>query len=420
MTDVVPTEALAGSVPLASEAAVEATVPEAGEQRGLPFDVEHLGPLRRAVLDALIDNERPLTVAEIVAHMPPGTSRNSTESAIKREFDAGRIERVAPGTYRLAPPKPPEPPKPAAPPEPNPVPAVGHTDEEQWFAWLDAWKAGGKWEGPGNPPDQSGCLVPVDIIAKHNDRVRKREQRRRDAEAAAARQAEADRELRHKLIAATAGNFVPGPALDDVTPIRSAMETVSLGRILQAIRNKTDRLLYPKNEPAKSWRDPRLLEAIAKDFCRLDVLPRLVATWSAAGKAPQAAGASEASPAVPAPTNQGNAFAAPPVPVDLAPEGKAVAAAAPGALPDAARPVAEGRESIVAAFKRNQPQQPVAPRDRPPERQAEPEGMTDPGWRFLLEGYRAGNLAWPAKHGPPPEAAGCKVPRHILREYRFS
>jgi hypothetical protein len=76
--------------------------PEAGEQaaaRALPAIEHSVGKLRQAVLDALLDNEKPLSVAEILSHMPVGTSRNSTESAIKREFDAGRIERVAPGTY---------------------------------------------------------------------------------------------------------------------------------------------------------------------------------------------------------------------------------------------------------------------------------------------------------------------------------
>ncbi len=81
---------------------VESAAAPAAE-RGLPYDVEHLGPLRRAVLDHLVDTDEPQSVAQLLSAMPPGTTRGSAESAIKREFDAGRIERVAPGTYRLAP-----------------------------------------------------------------------------------------------------------------------------------------------------------------------------------------------------------------------------------------------------------------------------------------------------------------------------
>jgi hypothetical protein len=42
-----------------------------------------------------------------------------------------------------------------------------------------------------------------------------------------ARQAAADRELRDKLIAATGGNVIRGPGIDDVSPIRAAMEVYS-------------------------------------------------------------------------------------------------------------------------------------------------------------------------------------------------
>jgi hypothetical protein len=71
-------------------ASVSAAAPA---ERALPFDVDHLGPLRRAVLDALVDADEPLSVSRILAEMPPGTTRGSAESAIKREYDAGRIER---------------------------------------------------------------------------------------------------------------------------------------------------------------------------------------------------------------------------------------------------------------------------------------------------------------------------------------
>src|SRR5258707_11465923 len=133
MTDTHAAEAPAEPAPPAPEAAaeVETTPAEAPADRTLP-NVEHLGVLRRSVLDHLVDTEGPQSVALILAAMPPGTTRGSGESAIKREFDAGRIERVSPGVYKLAPAKPAEPPKPTP---PDPV-HKEHTDE-QWFAWLD-------------------------------------------------------------------------------------------------------------------------------------------------------------------------------------------------------------------------------------------------------------------------------------------
>jgi hypothetical protein len=140
------------------------------------------------------------------------------------------------------------------------------------------------------------------VIAKHNDRLRKREERRRDREAAAAKRAAADRELRDKLLAATGGNLIRSSAIDDVAPIKLALELVPLERVLSAIRCKTDRKLYPKNEPATSWRDPVLLKEIAENYCRSMIVPNLVAAWAAAGKAPaKPAGASGASPAVQVP-----------------------------------------------------------------------------------------------------------------------
>lgn len=61
--------------------------------------------------------------------------------------------------------------------------------------------------------------------------MREREVRRKDAEAAAAKQAAADRELRDKLVAETHGNFLDGSGLNDLAPIGSAMEIVPLERL---------------------------------------------------------------------------------------------------------------------------------------------------------------------------------------------
>ena len=59
-----------------------------------------------------------------------------------------------------------------------------------------------------------------------------------------------------------------------------------------------------------------MLKKIALDWLRFDVLPNLVAMWSAARKAPQkAADAPKASPAVQVPAEPENAPAVPPLPV---------------------------------------------------------------------------------------------------------
>src|SRR6266699_1222674 len=132
--DAEPPEAAAApevetSVSVELDAVASAAVPA---ERALPFDVDHLGPLRRAVLDALVDADEPLSVARIIAEMPPVTTLGSAESAVKREFDQGRVIRTSPGHYTLAPARPVEQPKPTP---PDPV-CSDHTDE-QWFAWLE-------------------------------------------------------------------------------------------------------------------------------------------------------------------------------------------------------------------------------------------------------------------------------------------
>jgi hypothetical protein len=403
------TAELDGAPPQAeAPAAEESATGEAETEAIESFDPrtsipESLGPVRRAILEGLIDTEGPMSVSQLHAVMPPGTPRSTAEASILREFRSGRIERVSPGHYTLAPARPPEA-KPAPPPEP--VRADGTTDEV-WLAWLGEWRAGGKWEGPGNPPNQSGCLVPLGVIAKHNDRVRKREERRREAEAAAAKRTAADVELRDRLIGATGGNVVRGPGLDDVAPIKLALQVVPIDRILSSIRYKTDRKLYPKNEPASSWGERRLLKAIAEDYCGSVIVPRLVAAWEAAGKSPapktqsspaaaqmpddidelrrlhdspsappgphiaadaatdmlhEAAGASEAPGATPEAPEAENASTAPPangsVPSDDNPgEPDSMPAALTAAMP--AEPT---RSSILAAFNRNRtPPQPAAP-----------------------------------------------------------
>jgi hypothetical protein len=456
----------------ASVDAVAAPSADALAERALPFDVDHLGPLRRAVLDALVDADEPLSVSRILAEMPPGTTRGNVESAIKRNFDAGLIERVGAGLYVLGKPKPP---KPAEPPRPPPV---APEDEQVWLAAFEAWIVGpDSWDRTtlGPRPDEPGRRIPADIVARGVDRSRKRQERRREAEAAAAKRSAADAELRSKLLAACNGNFQPGPGLDDLSPIKSALEIVPLARVLTTIRYKVDKRSYPANPTLVSWRNPVLLKEIAENYCGSEIVPRLVAAWSVAGKAPatkaqslqpdgemldidelrrrhdsehepagphvmplpdaaldvlqEAAGASEALPAVQVPPEQESAPETPPA-NGSAPSGDSVAEPASDPPEAAAPPGAVGREQVLAAFARNRTlasPPPAAPEPRPAEKpwfagprvpQQERE-MTDEGWRFVLSGYVAGNLAWAAKHGPPPRAEGCRVPTRILREFRL-
>jgi hypothetical protein len=63
---------------------------------------------------------------------------------------------------------------------------------------------------------------------------------------------------------------------------------IPLDVVLGAIRSKCDLRIYPKNEPAASWREERILRAIAEWFCRR-LAKNMVATWQAAGSAPQKA-----------------------------------------------------------------------------------------------------------------------------------
>jgi hypothetical protein len=304
MTDAVAIEAPAEPVPVlaapdvAAEleaaapdaAASPAEAPAAAAERVMP-EIEHpIGSLRQAVLDALIDNEGPRTVSQIIAHMPVGTSRNSGESAIKREFDSGRIVRTSPGHYRLAPVKPAEPPKPTPTPDP-PKASEDNRTTEQWFALLEAWDADPScWnvERDGPPPDQPDCRVLLLIKVRFADRLRKREERRKDREAAAAKQTEADAALRAKLIAGCFGNVTLGAGINDLAPIKAMLaDGVPLEHVLIGLKRVTDRRIDPKATPISSWREPRVLESVARSVLLGGLLPRLVDAWSKAGIAPQ-------------------------------------------------------------------------------------------------------------------------------------
>jgi hypothetical protein len=199
----------------------------------------------------------PQSVAQILAAMPPGTTRGNAEAAIHREHKAGRIVRTSPGRYVLAPPKPP------APPEPPPPAALkmievlagfawpaadrGALTEDEWFQALDARYADpSSWDvGKFGPPD--GSKVPFDIMRRWRDRIRKRRERQAEAAARAERQREADTALRDELIEAAGGCVVRGPALDDVAPIRAALaDSIPMDVVTTAIRAKVTAASTPR------------------------------------------------------------------------------------------------------------------------------------------------------------------------------
>jgi len=201
VTDTAAAEAPAESVP--PEAAA-APAPEA------ELETEVNKSARERVIDHLTDSEGPQSVEQILAGT--GLNRNACEQAIFRAKKAEQIIWVAPGVYALAPPKPP------------PRSLRGHTDDE-WIARIKAWQANpASWkiEEDGPPPNNPNHRIPQDVVGQFKDRQKREREKaaKQDAEAAAARQAAADRQLRDQLLAATGGNYTPGPALDDVAPIK--------------------------------------------------------------------------------------------------------------------------------------------------------------------------------------------------------
>src|SRR5258708_34147947 len=248
-----------------SEAEAPASVEAAADARPLPEIEYPIGATRQAVLDHFLDSEGDQTIAQIIAGVG-NASRNTIETAVRREYEAGRLLRGAPGVYRLASPKPPEPSKPAPPPQPESGRSDGMTNQ-QWFDALESWLVdSSSWdvEALGPPLDQPGHKIPWDISMRFSERLRKRLERRKDAEAAAARRAAADAELRDQLIAACYGNFTPGPGLDDVSPIRAILEDVPIDHVLIGLRQKVDRRCDPMSAPIASWREVRFLPPAAR------------------------------------------------------------------------------------------------------------------------------------------------------------
>jgi hypothetical protein len=433
--DIEPIEALAAgssashAAPLEAGAATpEPPEPPAFDPRGeLPAS---LGLPRRAILDALLDADGPLTVQQLWDAMPQGTTKNVAESSIHREMTAARIRRCGVGQYELAPFKPPAPPEPPAAAIATLAMAAGFgwkTDpdalagmsEGEWFAALEAWYADpSTWDAAkfGPPPDHPDNRVPFDLERRFQERVRKRRERQAEAEERAALQRAADAELRDQLIGFASGFVLRGPRLNDVGPIRRVLaDGIPMGIVELGIRNACDKRLNPKAQRAAAWADEHVLRSIAEMFFRRVMRPAMVSAWATAKSAPgEATGASDAPPAVeepPAPEPAPEVFLAQSAPV---PDG------------DAAHGIGEdARASILARFSRKaasaeQPAPPprpwFAPAPASPPQEVE---MSDEGWRFVLEGFAAGSVAWSRRHGPPPETPGCRVPAHILRDFGY-
>jgi hypothetical protein len=385
---------------------------------------------REKVLDHFADCDDPdQSVAQII--QGTGLSRNTCEQAIFRAVQSEQLQRVSQGVYRLAPPKPPSPPKPE-PPSRN-----GHTNDE-WIARIEAWQANpATWnEEDGPPPNDPNHRIPLDVVGRFKDR-----QAREAKEAAASKQEAADAALRDQqeaedfklldaLLTACNGNYSRTAALADPRPIHVILASgVPVEDIITTIRCKVDRRSYPKNQTIGSWSEPWFLKAVAEQYARWVLVPRLVEKWRgrieaqaqgdvskmdtpAASQKPT--GASEASPAVQVPPEPENAPAPSPPQPDHIPDGNA------GDLGIEA-PDQPTRDSILAAFARNRvPPQPVEPPPRPPERQAErqTEAISQEGWEELVAGYRAGVVNWNVRRlGPEPGQPGCRAPRDILRSF---
>src|SRR5712672_3978981 len=256
MTDTAAAEAPAESVP--PEAAA-APAPEA------ELETEVNKSAREKVLDHLTDSEGPQTVAEII--QGTGLSRNTAEQAIHRAAQAGQIERVGVGLYKLAPPKPPPPPR----PEP-PAPAIGGRTYEDWMTLMEAWYANpATWDVAtlGPAPGQPGCLVPMQASMMFARRLERRE--KQEAE---------DFKLLDQLLTACHGNYHRTAALADPRPIHVILNSgVPIEDIISTIRYKVDRRNYPKNQTIGSWSEPWFLKAVSEQYARRVLMPRWVEKW---------------------------------------------------------------------------------------------------------------------------------------------
>jgi hypothetical protein len=266
MTEAVsPTDQLAEILPPAS---AEPAAPAAAGAE-LPADDETADgrSYRQRILDAFEDNEGDLTVVQLM--QDTGLNRNAVDSTLSVMVKRGLVLRVAQGLYRLAPPAL----APELPPAPAEQPRADGVSAEQWLDWLWSWHRSGQWAGPGNPPDRvdgiitANCVVPLDVWMTFLGQ--------RDA---IAKQQAEDAALRDQLLPAANGNIIRGSGLNDVRPLRVMLASgVDMATIEQVIRAKHDRRSYPKNLPLQSWGD--LLKPVAENYGRFVLGRKMLARW---------------------------------------------------------------------------------------------------------------------------------------------
>jgi hypothetical protein len=343
---------------------------------------------RQRILDHLEDTEGPQHVSAIV--QGTGLDRRVIDPILSRGVKSGLFLRVAEATYALAPPAPEPVP---APPEPQEMPSADGIPPAEWLSWLWAWYRSSRWEGPGRPPGREtgilepGCAVPMDVFAQFQGEL-----------SAVLQQEAEDEALASRLIAHAAGNVTSrSPGLRDLRPIRIALASgVPLDVVEAVIRYKHDPRISPKNMPLRDWAE--LLPHIAEHFGRFTLAKKLLAKWRATMDNPHAT--TDASPTlrravaeITPETSAGAPDALPGAQEPAAAQGHQEAPAGDGddyvpladrlmlkfgmepgdappdeAAPPPVDPLASGRASIAAGFKRRaaspsapQPTAPVQP-----------------------------------------------------------
>jgi hypothetical protein len=306
--DAVSPEA-AEPVAVAPAEKVAEAAPEGDAPVAAPEIVYSNGSASELVVDHFTDSEGDQSMNQIKAALPH-IDPNTIESAVRRLWERGRLLKIRPGVYRLAPSEtPPEHPKPVPPPQ-------AATPDDVWLIALERF-----FEDPaswnvlelGPRPDEPDNKIPPDVRLRFADRIRKRRERERDREAAIARQVEADAALRNRLIAGCYGNVTLGATgLQDMAPVKAMLaDGVPLEHILIGLKRTVDRRIEPRAAPISSWSDDRFLTNVARSALLGGLLPRMVSTWATAGMAPQKpVDRAQAQPAVSAPPDHENVPAA--------------------------------------------------------------------------------------------------------------
>jgi hypothetical protein len=263
------------------------SLPELNEARPAPAaEPDDTRTTRERIIDHLTDcvEAGPQSTASIIAALKAvGIAENTIEVNLSRTTAAGLILRTSPGFYVLAPSKPKPEPSPRA--EQPPYMVDGRSMQE-WIDMLEAWWADrSTWnvEREGPPPDHPDNRLHPVVMKVFANRL---EPRIVELERQAA-VAKKDAALLQKLLEACGGNYIDGPAIRDVAPVKAMLASrVPLDLIEVTLRSKINRTIgVITNPPLKSWRDPALLQAIGEKWCRHILVPGMVRSW---GEAPAA------------------------------------------------------------------------------------------------------------------------------------